>query len=552
MVFLEKKKLKGHTYWYASERRLVDGKIKRTWQEYLGTTETIIECLRKSKELPHIKLKSFQYGKTTALLSISDELNFIDIVNKHTNKKQIEGLTVGEYLLLNIIGRCDGALSENAIQKWFDKSSLNILWKFPHKLTCQNFLNHYKYIDHETSKKIEDDLCRVLIEKGITPRILFLDETNWFNYIKKGEELPQNGKNKQYRNHMKQVCMGLAVSEDNVPFMHQVYEGNKHDAKIFPELLDALTERLTNLKITTEDMILVFDKGNNSEINIEDLLSKMHIVASAKHSQAEELLDISIEDYKYLYTNSHDNKIYGYRKKHEFFGQEFTTVVLYNEASHKKQKKSYEERKAKIWEKLEDLNRRLESNRGKERDKSSVEREFNDIIHKDFRSVIGHKVGEIPEGKKKPSLKIWVNEEVEKLRYAGFGKTIVFTDMHTWHSEKIAKTYNQKYLVEDDFKLLNDVLLVPVGPINHHKDFNIRAHIFLCIIGMIFYRYLAWKCKYLGLSLRRLVEELGGIRLALVQWKTGGKGKVNLVVEEMDPKQARLFSLLDLGKFIGK
>ena len=36
----------------------------------------------KSKELPHIKLKSFQYGKTAALLSISDELNFIDIVNK--------------------------------------------------------------------------------------------------------------------------------------------------------------------------------------------------------------------------------------------------------------------------------------------------------------------------------------------------------------------------------------------------------------------------------------------------------------------------------------
>ena len=63
--------------------------------------------------------------------------------------------------------------------------------------------------------------------------------------------------------------------------------------------------------------------------------------------------------------------------------------------------------------------------------------------------------------------------------------------MHIWHSEKIAKTYNQKYLVEDDFKLLNDVLLVPVDPINHHKDFNIMAHIFLCIIGMIFYRYLA-------------------------------------------------------------
>jgi len=120
--------------------------------------------------------------------------------------------------------------------------------------------------------------------------------------------------------------------------------------------------------------------------------------------------------------------------------------------------------------------------------------------------------------------------------------------MHTWHSEKIAKTYNQKYLVEDDFKLLNDVLLVPVGSINHHKDFNIRTHIFLCIIRMIFYRYLAWKCKYLGLSIKRLVEELMGFRLALVQGKTGNK--VDLVVGKMNAKQARLFSLLDLGKFM--
>jgi len=547
MVSLRKKKIKGHIYWYAVEMARVDGKPKQVWQKYLGTAKKIVELKERAAELPNIKLKSFQYGKTAALLAISDELNFIDIVNKHTDKRKIEDLTVGEYLLLNIIGRCDGVLSENAMQKWFDKSSLSLLWKLPHKLTCQNFLNHYKYIDHETSKKIEDDLCKVLIEKDMTPRILFLDETNWFNYIKKGEELPQNGKNKQYRNHMKQVCMGLAVSEDNVPFMHEVYEGNRHDYKIFPELLDSLTERLTNLKITTEDLTLVFDMGNNSRINIEDVTSRMHVIASAKHNQAEELLNIPLEDYKYLYTNSKGNKIYGYRTKCEFFGKEFTTVVLYSAASHKKQMESYEERKAKILEKLEDLRRRLKS-RGMEWDTGSVEREVNDIIHKDFRSVFGYKVGEVPEGKKKPALEVWTPDAVEKKRYTGFGKTVLFTDLHTWHSKKIVKTYNQKYLVEDDFKLLNDVLLVPVGPINHHKDFNIRAHIFLCVIGMIFYRYLAWKCKHLRLSITRLIDELEGIRLALVQDKTGGS--VEMMVEEMGAKQARLFSLLDLGKFM--
>jgi transposase len=548
MVSLKKKIIKGHIYWYAVEMARVDGKPKQIWQKYLGTAEKIVELKEKAAELPYIKLKSFQYGKTAALLSVSEELNFIETVNKHTNKKKVEGLTVGEYLLLNIIGRCDGALSENAMQKWFDKSSLSLLWKFPHKLTCQNFLNHYKYIDHETSMKIEDDLCRILIEKGLTPQILFLDETNWFNYIKKGEKLPQNGNNKQYRNHMKQVCMGLAVSEDNVPFMHEVYEGNKHDSKIFPELLDTIIKRLNDLKITTEDMILVFDKGNNSQTNIDKVLSKMHIVASAKHNQAEDLLKVPLDDYKYLYTNPQDNKIYGYRTKYELFEKEFTTVVLYNKASYKKQKKSYEKSKAKMLNKLEDLKRRLQSNKGKERNKSSVEREVNDIIRKDFRSIIGYKIGRKPKGKKKPTMEFWIKEKEEEMRYAGFGKTIVFTDLHTWHSKKIAKTYNQKYLVEDDFKLLNDYLLISIGPVNHYTDFNIRAHIFLCIIGMLFYRYLAWKCKDLSLSIKRLVEELDDIRFALVQGNVSGK--VEMVVEEMDVKQARLFSLLNLGEFM--
>jgi len=55
--------------------------------------------------------------------------------------------------------------------------------------------------------------------------------------------------------------------------------------------------------------------------------------------------------------------------------------------------------------------------------------------------------------------------KAEKERRARFGKTIVFTDMHHWHSKKIVKTYNNKYLVEDDFKWFNDTTLISIKPI---------------------------------------------------------------------------------------
>ena len=111
MVSLKKKKINGHIYWYAVEMARINGKPKQVWQMYLGSAQKIVEMKKNSGLIPQIRLKSFQYKKTAALLSVAEELNFVEIVNKHTNKKEIEGLTVGKYLLLNIIGRCDGALS---------------------------------------------------------------------------------------------------------------------------------------------------------------------------------------------------------------------------------------------------------------------------------------------------------------------------------------------------------------------------------------------------------------------------------------------------------
>jgi len=553
MPSLKKKLIKGHIYWYAVEMARINGKPKQVWQMYLGTAEKIIEVMKGSedKHKPYARFKSFQYGKIAAMLQISEELKFIEIVNKHTDKKSIAGLTVGEYLLLDIIGKSSNISSENGLEEWFKNSALSILWKFPHKLSCQNFLNHMGYIDQATIKNIEIDISRILIEKGIKPSILYLDESNWFtygdNYTNKSDLL-KKGFNKKHRYDKNQVGVALVTNEDNIPFMHETYAGNIHDSTEFPELIDGIVNYLTDLKINTEDITLVFDKGNNSTDNIGKLISKMSFVASAKFDQAEDLLEIPLEDFEHIYTNSKDHEIYGSRTKYTFFGKEFTSIVTYNKATYTLQKESYLSSKAKILEKMTDLKRRLESVRGKERDKSSVEREISDIIIKDFRSIIGYEISDIPKGKKKPKIKFWTRKQNETKREKSFGKLIIFTDKSEWHSKKIVQTYNNKYLVEDDFKLLNDELLVPIGPIYHRKDFNIRVHVFLAIVGLLFYRYLAWKTKKFNLTLKKLIDHLSQIRIALVMDKTSNKS--DIIVEEMTSIQASLFSFLDMGKYI--
>jgi len=551
MVFLRKKLVNGKPYWYIVESARVDGKVKTIFQVYLGSAEKILEMKKQCESLPYLKLKSFEYGKLAALLHVNEELGFIDIVNRHTDKKLIDGLSVGEYLLLDVIGKSHGILSENGIEDWFKKSPLAFMWKFPHKLSCQNFLNQMSYINLGTMKKIEDDLCRVLVEKGLTPSIMFVDESNWFTYAANHDdksELLHKGYNKRHRNDKNQICVSLAVNEDNIPFIHETHPGNVPDSKEFSGIVDKIINRLTELNICSEDLVLVFDKGNNSKDNIEKVTSKMSFVGAAKANQAEELLDVPLSKYEYLYKNMKSHEIFGYRTKHQFYGSEFTTVVTYNEGTYKLQKSTYEANKSKIIDQLADLKRRLDSNKGKARCRSSVESEVTGIILEKYRSVIKYEIIDVQEGQKKPQLRFWVDEENEKKCEKKFGKNILFTDKQKWHTKKIVKTYNSKNLVEDDFKLLNDHLLVPVGPVYHHKDENIRVHVFLAMIGLLFYRYLAWETKIYGLSMKKLIEKLSEIKIAAVQERESKKSKI--IVEEMDTKQASLFSFLNMEKYL--
>jgi len=109
-------------------------------------------------------------------------------------------------------------------------------------------------------------------------------------------------------------------------------------------------------------------------------------------------------------------------------------------------------------------------------------------------------------------------------------------------------SYNGKVFIEDDFHWLKDKLLIPLTPIWHWKDHHIRAHVFICVMGLLFVRYLSHKLRILGLTDERIMAELANIRVGLVATK--GLKEPQIVVEDMTPVQARIFSLLDLGRYL--
>jgi transposase len=539
--YLEKKIVKGNTYYQLVRKTRIDGKVKRVWSKYLGTPETIEKVYNGYEEQTSLQLTSFEYGRTAALIKIFDELGFIDIVNKHTTKKNIEGLTVGEYLLLIILGRASGPISKSKTAEWFQDSFLDIIWSFPHKLNTNNFTNHMDYITDDAMRKIEDDIGKKLVERGIKPSILFFDTTNFFTYIEHGEDIPRKGKSKEKRYDKNLVGLGLAVSDTSVPFFHETYSGNIQDSKSFAIIFDKIVERLDSIDVTHEDIVLVIDKGCNSKINISKVISKMHIVGSVKKNQAEELYNVSLDEFDLLYETKKKHKVLGYRIKKEVFGTEFTLVVRYHPGSYKKQKQTYEKKKVEILEKLHKIKYSVERvGKGKKKSITNALLDASKVIPDDYKKVFPF------EGFEKENVFTFsFDEEAEKKLELNFGKTILFTDMHGWDTEKIVKTYNQKDFVEKDFMWMKGLMIISMKPFFLRKDKRIKVHSFLCVMGLVFYRLLLWKLKKQEemISETRVIEELEKIRVVLV--KRGDK-EPQFMFETMGLDQMRLFTALGL------
>ncbi len=552
MVSLIKKTVKGRLYWYAVRSERVNGKPRIVWQQYLGSAEDIAKRLTERPKTETRRFKSMPFGHIAAMAKVNDDIGFVEIIDNNTKKRITGGLSVGQYVLLQLMGRVEGYLSRSAIAEWYPKSIVKLMMRTPHHMNPQNLLRHLDYPTPEAIRAIEENIGKKLIELGLSPSKLIWDTSNFFTQIENGETIPRKGHSKEHRNDRNLIGLGLVVSDENIPFMHETFEANNHDSKVFSEVVDVIVERLKKLNMDSKKVVMILDKGNNSDDNISAVLEKTHIVGSLRYDQADEYLQVPLEEYKPIDSDESQDRILVFRTKGRHYNEDFAIVVSYNPRTYRKQKIKYEETKAKLLDELAVLRDRVErrNGRGRRWTLNRAIRAIVDIIPINMRTVFDYEV------KKKVGrgggllMTFGINQEKEEARYRSFGKLVLFSDLHEWSSEDIAKAYNDKYQIEDDFKWLKNKLFVPIKPVHVRKDQHIRSHVFICVMGLLFYRYLQWKLRKLGLDYTtdKLDRALSSIRLALIS--QGNAGKAKFVVEEMDGEQSRLFSALSMADFI--
>jgi transposase len=538
------KTINNRKYLYVIKNERINGKVVQTIQKSVGSADKVYELITKGKP-QHIA--SYSFGKPAAFMKAAEEVGLIESFNKHVDRKNIEGLTPAEYLLLIIIGRAEKALSRNSLDQYFKKSSLQFIWSPKYKLSSQNFLNYMAKLDEKTIEKIELDISRNLVKQGIVPTKLIFDTTNIYTHIEHGETIPQKGQSKEKRYDKNLVGIGLTVSDQNIPFHSFTYPGNEHDAKLFPDLIDSICKRLKEIQVPANDMVLIFDRGMNSGKNIGKAMGKMHVVGSIPKSMCRKELLIPVSEYSENWKNSSENTIKAQQVPGNWYDLDLTGVVKFSEANKRKQAKEWDQNKVKIMKNIEEIKLKLNrKGRGRKMTAKGLINRVVDAIPKQRRGLFDYSAVE-KDGKLELKFKLDLVKEAEYIE--SMGKTVIFTDRKDLSTKQIVELYDSRNTIENDFKWLKDKLLIPLKPTFVRKDGMIRAHVFLCVMGLLLHNYLLHLLKDEGVSISRLAESLDQIRLALVH---NGKDKKNagFVIEEMNKEAAEVFSKLQLGKYI--
>ena len=501
MASIIKKKVKNYTYYYLVESARVNGKPRIVNQKYLGTAKNIARAIDNigADVIPDPEYSIvFDFGAVCALLDVAERLGVRDIINTHANKRP-QGLPVGDSILLASLNRAVQPKSKNSFFSWFDKTILHNQFPAANKknLSSQGFWNNMSVLNDNKLRNIEDELTKIIVEKyDLSTECLLFDNTNFITYLDtaNSSELAKRGNSKQKRSDLKIIGLSLMASpENNIPLFHETYPGNTNDAKRFSEVIESLKSRYKKIQKGNEPITLVFDKGNNNESNIEDLLNKepceFHFVGGLRLSQCPELLDIPKEEFAPLEGECFKGTI-GYRTRNRLYNKETTVVLTFNPTLFEAQLEGIWGNIFKCIAKLQELQLNLKARidgtvtKGKKPTVNSVTDKISGILSaQHMKEIFDYCVSLSEQGV--PIVSFSMNEQkLENLKEKVLGKSLIFTDHTDWANEKIVSTYRALYHIEDCFKQMKDIRHLGFRPVHHWTDRMIRVHAFYCVLAL--------------------------------------------------------------------
>ncbi len=324
-------------------------------------------------------------------------------------------------------------------------------------------------------------------------------------------------------------------------------------------LVAELSTRYKSICEEAEDVTIIFDKGNNSEDNLELVeASPYHFVGSLVPTHHKDLLAIPAKRYRSLADDGLEG-VRAYRTEKEVFGEERTVLVTYNDNLFVSQSKTILREIGKRQQALREIQARLRRRRegtvkrGKPPTVKGIENKVAVLRKAQHMKTLFHV--EVTEQDNLPCLKYRFDKSAwEKLQKTQLGKTIIFTDNDHWSDAEIVRGYRSQYHVEESFRTMKDPHHIAIRPQRHWTDQKITVHVFYCVLALTLVSLLRRELHRSGIekSIPDIIDTLAGIREVGLVHPPEGKKKnptIKTVLSKMSNDQRAMYDALNLDRF---
>jgi transposase len=567
MQRLEAKTIHGRTYYYYSHWGWKNGKCRRLSQKYLGKAEDIAQAVQGVGPAPQYA-EVLDWGLPLALWQEAARAQVAEHVDQLCPKRA-QGLSTGDYLRLAAINRAYDPVSKQAMWDWLTRTCLLRWWPEASagQLTSQRFWDHMDRIAPATAQAIwQQLLAQVLQREQIELSQICYDGTNFYTFIDTFNlkcQIAKRGKNKQGRCNLRQVSYALFCSTDGqLPLFYDVYEGNRNDAKEFPQVLARfqrwLVQRAGSTWATTKPT-LIFDKGNNSGDNF-GLIDQLELpyVGSVKLDEHPDLKRVSNRDARWqAATEPGLAGTKSWRTQQVVYGKERTLVVTYNEHLFDSQWATVQNDLAQALSQLAAVRQNLQNRAtglikgGTRPSVASVERKCDQILHRQhLRQLVQTTVTQNSAGV--PQLDYQADATAQQeLADTYLGKTLLITGHQEWTDAQVIRAYRSQFVIEEIFHEMKDRRIGTWWPLRHWTDSKIQVHGLYCTIAVLL-RALLWRRARLAglrLSMADLLAKLGQIQQVINVYpakRAGQSVTEQSVLTKRDETQEKLIEILGL------
>ena len=568
MPSLQPYAVRGKRYWrivesYRDER----GRPRMRVVRHLGTAQKLLELLSEAPGRP-LFAEERDFGATAALWDTAQQLDIIGTIDSHAPKRD-QGSSVGEYILLATLNRAIAPTSKCKLAAWYRNTILGRLLPVrTAALRSQRFWDHMNYLDEPVLAEIENDITRRVVEGlNVDLRALFYDTTNFDTFLSSDtrSELAQRGHAKSKRTDLRIVGLALLVSWDfHIPLFSKAYEGNQNDSVTFSQVLDDLVARYQMFKEKCQSITLVFDKGNNSQENIQALDgSPYHFIGSLVPAQHQDLLAIPLQRFRYLKGPLFEG-VRIHRTEKEVFGKKRTIVITRSRALLQGQVRGIRQHLAKKLKALRDLQKRVARShesgwRGKPYTEESLQKNLDKIVSGQY--IADFLWGKVTHKHGRLGIAFGTDDEAyNELKKRVLGKRILFTDRGDLTDEEIIFGYRGQHHVERAFRDMKDPYFISFSPAHHWTDQMLRVHAFYCVLALTLVSVLHRRLHQAGINISqsRMMEQLKRIKEITNYYPAqpteklhvGGRPRSERTLTRMDSQQNQIFRTLGLERFL--